>query len=66
MHLWNILVTPKKQQVISIGADYQIDKHNSVKAEFALSDYDINTFSSKDKSNDIGIAQKSSTITQLF
>ncbi|SHE85671.1 hypothetical protein SAMN02745131_01251 [Flavisolibacter ginsengisoli DSM 18119] len=53
-----ILVTPKKQQLISIGADYQVDKNNSIKTEFALSNNDVNTFSSKDGGDDKGIATK--------
>lgn len=53
-----ILVTPKKQQVISIGTDFQIDKNNLLKAELALSNYDVNTFSAKDKGNDQGIAAR--------
>lgn len=52
------LVSPKKQQVISIGGEYMVDKNTSIKAEFASSKYDVNTFSSKDKNNDNGYAGK--------
>lgn len=54
----NILVTPKRQQLISFGTDYQIDKNNLLKTELALSKFDVNTFSSKDKGNDQGMAAK--------
>ena len=53
-----ILVTPKKQQLISIGTEYRIDKNNSVTTELALSNYDVNTFSSKDKSDNLGLAAR--------
>ena len=53
-----ILVTPKKQQLISFGTDYQIDKNNLLKTEFALSNYDVNTFSSKNDGDDKGIAAR--------
>lgn len=53
-----ILVTPKKQQLISLGTEYQIDANNSLKTEFALSNYDVNTFSKKDKGDNTGIAAK--------
>ncbi|HEY0039750.1 MAG TPA: hypothetical protein VGB71_03755, partial [Flavisolibacter sp.] len=43
-----VLVTPKKQQLISFGTDYQIDKNNLLKTEVAVSNYDANTFSTKD------------------
>ena len=52
------LVTPKKQRVISVGVDYNINKHTSVTTEFGSSDYNINTFSQKDKGNDRGNAIK--------
>lgn len=52
------LVTPKKQQVISVGSSYQVDKHIQVHADLAYSLYDLNTFSAKDKSNDRGYATK--------
>ncbi|HEU0065459.1 MAG TPA: hypothetical protein VFQ58_10520, partial [Flavisolibacter sp.] len=53
-----ILVTPKKQQVVSIGTDYAIDKSNFIKTEFALSNYDVNTFSTKDKGDNLGVAAR--------
>jgi hypothetical protein len=53
-----VLVTPKKQQLISVGTDYQIDKNNLLKTELALSNYDVNTFSAKDKGNDQGLAAR--------
>lgn len=53
-----VLVTPKKQQLISFGTDYQIDKNNLLKTEVALSNYDANTFSTKDGGDDIGIAAR--------
>ncbi len=52
------LVTPKKQQVVSIGLDYNIGKHTSVSTEYGYSNYNINTFSQKDKDNDKGNAVK--------
>lgn len=53
-----LLITPKKHQLISAAAEYQLSKNSSVKTEFALSNYDINTFSNKDKGNDNGVAAK--------
>jgi hypothetical protein len=53
-----ILVAPKKQQLISIGTEYQIDKNNLLKTEFALSNYDVNTFSSKNGGDDVGAAAR--------
>ena len=50
-----LLVAPKKQQMLSVGADYT-EGNLSVKTDFALSTKDINTYSSKDKGNDQGIA----------
>jgi hypothetical protein len=52
------LVTPKKQQLISVATDYQIDKNNLLKTEFALSNYDANTFSTKNSGDDRGIAAR--------
>ena len=52
------LVTPKRQQLISVAADYQVDKNNIIKTELALSNYDANTFSSKGNGDDRGIAAR--------
>ncbi len=50
------LVTPKKQQVASIGGEYAIDKNTVIRAELASSKYDVNTYSLKQKNNDNGYA----------
>lgn len=52
------LVTPKTQQVITAGVDYNISKESSVSADVARSRYDVNTLSTKDKGNDAGSATK--------
>lgn len=52
------LVTPKTQQVLTLGADYQFDKHTSMSVDLARSHYDVNTLSSIDKGNDNGYAAK--------
>ena len=53
-----LLVTPKKQQMATIGAEYLFSPKSRLKAEVAVSNYDINLFSSKDKGNDNAIALK--------
>jgi hypothetical protein len=58
------LVTPKTQQVISGGVDYNISKETVVSADLARSRYDVNTLSTKDKDNDAGNAVKL-TLTNL-
>ncbi|HVZ57222.1 MAG TPA: hypothetical protein VG870_11230 [Chitinophagaceae bacterium] len=53
-----ILVTPKKQQVVTMGMDYAMTQHTSVKAEVAMSDFDPNTFSRLDDGHHKGYAAK--------
>jgi hypothetical protein len=53
-----ILVTPKKQQLLNLGVDYIIDKNTLLKAEVATSSNDANTFSAKDDGDDRGWAGK--------
>lgn len=52
------LVTPKKQQVFNVGVDYAITKNTVMNVEGAMSNYDVNTFSTRDKSNNKGYAGK--------
>ena len=52
------LVTPKTQQVITGGIDYNVSKETVVSADLARSRYDVNTLSTKDKGNDAGNAVK--------
>ena len=53
-----ILVTPKKQQLMTVGTIYKISNNTSLDAELAMSNYDANTFSTKDNGDDVGIATK--------
>jgi hypothetical protein len=46
-----LLVTPKKSQMITLGVDYMFNEKSILKSEFSFSNYDINTFSSKDKAD---------------
>ena len=52
------LVTPKTQQVVTLGADYAVSKQTLMTAEIARSRYDINTLSTLDKNNDAGIGHQ--------
>ena len=54
----SLLITPKKQQMVTAGADYKINQRNTVSVEGALSNNDVNLFSKIDKSNDAGYAAK--------
>ena len=54
----SLLVSPKKQQMITMGAVYDLDDKTQLSAEMALSNYDINSFSTIDKANDKGLAGK--------
>jgi hypothetical protein len=53
-----VLVTPKKQQILNLGLDYAINKTTSLKTEIATSNNDVNTFSSKGNGDDRGWAAK--------
>lgn len=52
------LVTPKKQQLVSVLVDYDISKKTNISTELAYSNYDINTFSNIDKADNKGYAAK--------
>lgn len=53
-----LLIAPKKQQIITVGGEYLITDKSKIKAEVAISNFDINLFSGKDKANDKGVAAK--------
>ncbi|KIC94946.1 hypothetical protein [Flavihumibacter solisilvae] len=50
------LVTPKRQQVLTFGGDYFISGKTSISADIGMSNYDINSFSHRNKGNDRGFA----------
>ncbi len=52
------LVTPKTQQVATVGVDYALDKHTTMSADLAASNYNQNTLSTIEKNNDAGYAGK--------
>ena len=52
------LVTPKKQQIITFSAQYSLDRKTILNSDIGFSNYDINTFSTKDKGNNNGYAAK--------
>lgn len=54
----SFLVTPKKQQLFTVGAVYDIDEKTSLSTEIAASNYDVNGFSAKDKADNKGFAGK--------
>lgn len=53
-----ILVAPRKQQLITMGADYKAGEKTLIRADVALSNNDVNTFSTKDNGDDLGLAAK--------
>ncbi len=53
-----LLVPPKKHDIVSVAAQYIFNPNSSLKIESALSNYDVNTFSSKGKSDNKGVAAK--------
>ncbi|MFT3935497.1 MAG: hypothetical protein QM726_17860 [Chitinophagaceae bacterium] len=52
------LVTPKKQQLVSVLVDYDVSKKTNITTELGYSNYDVNTFSKLDKSDNKGYAAK--------
>lgn len=53
-----LLVAPKTQQIINLGATFLLDKNSTVKAEIATSNNDVNTFSTLNNGDDRGWAGK--------
>lgn len=53
-----LLITPKKKQMFTAGGETRLTERTKSNFEFAVSNYDKNTFSTKNKSDDIGYAFK--------
>lgn len=53
-----LLVTPKKKQMITLAADYNISKRTTATIETAMSKNDLNLFSSYDSKDDVGFGIK--------
>lgn len=53
-----LLITPKKLQIVTAAAKYSISDRSFIKGEMAISNYDVNTFSSKDQQFNKGAAAK--------
>ena len=53
-----LLVSPKKLQIVTLAGEYVFSGKTKLKAEVAMSNYDVNLFSRKDKSNDKGFAAR--------
>jgi hypothetical protein len=51
-----LLVTPKKSQMLTLGVDYTFSEKSKFTSELSLSNYDINTFSSKDAGDNTSFA----------
>ncbi|MCW3105032.1 MAG: hypothetical protein JWO09_3472 [Bacteroidetes bacterium] len=52
------LVTPKKKQMLTVGAEYELNKNSRFSIEGAASNNDINTFSRANSEDDAGYALK--------
>ncbi|MGM0649025.1 MAG: hypothetical protein ACQES1_00820 [Bacteroidota bacterium] len=50
------LITPKKQQMLSLGGDYQAGNSTKLFYQMSFSDKDINTYSDLDAADDQGVA----------
>ncbi len=53
-----LLISPKKHQMVSFGGNLSLNSTSFTNFELALSNYDINTFSDKDASDNVGYALK--------
>ncbi|HMY13781.1 MAG: hypothetical protein K1X73_03615 [Bacteroidia bacterium] len=51
-----LLIAPRRQQLLTVGGDVALSKNTNVSVEGAFSKNDVNLFSRKDKSNDVGYA----------
>lgn len=61
-----LLISPKKQQMVSLGSEYNLGDFTKTYFEIALSNYDVNTFSSKDAADNVGYAAKFNVSTSIL
>ncbi len=61
-----LLVTPKKKQVLTLGGSYDISKSVKSAFEIAITNNDINTFSSLNANDDIGFAINLNLLKELY
>ncbi len=52
------LIAPQQKQMATLATDYRFNKNSSVSVEGAVTNNNVNTFSSYDKNNDVGYAGK--------
>ena len=53
-----LLITPKTQLLSTAGGNFAIGQYGKIFIEGAVSNFDVNTYSQKDKANDAGFAGK--------
>lgn len=53
-----LLVAPKSQQIYNLSSTWDLSRSLQIISDAALSNYDLNTISQKDKQNDLGAAAK--------
>lgn len=62
----NQIISPKKQQMLTMGGKHRIANHTKLQYELALSDNDMNSFSSKDAGDDQSFAAFTSVEQEVF
>ena len=60
-----IIITPKKKQMVTVGASYNLRKNVVLETELAYTKNDINTFSKKDAGDDQGFGSKTKLTANL-
>jgi hypothetical protein len=60
-----LLISPKKLQVTTLGGEYKFSEKSKISWEGAMSNYDKNTFSTKDADDNIGYAFKVNSINKV-
>ena len=59
------LVSPKRRQMLTVGTTFKAGKNTDVFIELATTNNDINTFSEKDKNNDVGYGVRTNVNNKL-